>query len=62
MASNGDSEAALRSLREISHIADGPTVKAMKGLIERQIRVLGRLDELEEEVASLRKAAKAVAK
>ena len=52
---NPDFEAIQRALREISHIHDGAIVKTLKGLLERQARMLTRMDEYEERQAALLK-------
>jgi hypothetical protein len=51
-------EAATRALREISHIHDGVTVKALKGVIERQVRMLNRMEAIEDELGALQKLLK----
>ena len=44
--SNDDDEEIQRALREISLIRDGAIVKTLKGVLERQARILARISEV----------------
>jgi hypothetical protein len=50
---NSDLEAVQRALRAITHIDDGDVVKALKGILERQARMLAWMTEADERIAAL---------
>ena len=55
MAKNDEIGTIQRALRDLGHVSDAATAKILKGLLERQQRLLECLSEVEEEVKALRK-------